>query len=87
MFKTLLCLVMAVIFTPAGLWTLRAAFSMTDGPHIFVMFVFSGSLMILIGLAGLGGLYFRWRQPGPAGKGAVGDAGSGDGEKPPLAPE
>ncbi|MDR1081142.1 MAG: hypothetical protein LBQ79_09350 [Deltaproteobacteria bacterium] len=65
MSKAVLCLLMAVVFIPAGVWTLRTAFTLTEGPHVFVMLVFSGSLMILIGLAGLGGLYFRWRPPAP----------------------
>jgi hypothetical protein len=68
MFKTVLCILMAAVFTPAGAWTLKAAFDITDGPHIFVMFIFSGSLMILVGLAGLGGLYFRLRPPAPSGE-------------------
>ncbi|MDR1039690.1 MAG: hypothetical protein LBR80_05875 [Deltaproteobacteria bacterium] len=74
MFKTALCLIMAVVFTPAGAWTLRAAYSLTEGPQVFVMLVFSGCLMILIGLAGLGGLYFRWRPPAPPGDDAGGGA-------------
>ncbi|MDR0354972.1 MAG: hypothetical protein LBJ64_04475 [Deltaproteobacteria bacterium] len=53
--KKLLSLGMAVIFAPAGVQTLRAAFKIVE-PHIFVMFVFSGSLMLLLGLAGLIGL-------------------------------
>jgi putative effector of murein hydrolase LrgA (UPF0299 family) len=82
MFKAVLCLVMAVVFIPAGVWTLRTAFTMTDGPHVVVMLVFSGSLMILMGLAGLGGLYFRWRPPAPPG----GKEGEG-GEAPPAEEE
>ncbi|MDR1313164.1 MAG: hypothetical protein LBQ12_05585 [Deltaproteobacteria bacterium] len=73
MFKTVLCLLMAALFTPAGVWTLRAAFSVTDAPHVFVMLMFSGSLMILIGLAGLGGLYFRLRPEAPREEGGGAD--------------
>jgi hypothetical protein len=73
--------VIAVVFLPAGLWILRASFDIDDAPHVFVMFVFSGSLAALIGLCGLIGLTASgWR----AGRREVSDddqppaAGGGD---------
>ncbi|MDR1037621.1 MAG: hypothetical protein LBT40_13985 [Deltaproteobacteria bacterium] len=81
MTKAVLCLLMAVVFTPAGVWTLRTAFSLTEGPHVFVMLVFSGCLMILIGLAGVGGLYFRWRPPAQPEDGPGGSAPAEDKEE------
>ncbi|MDR3154547.1 MAG: hypothetical protein LBW85_09855 [Deltaproteobacteria bacterium] len=81
MFKAVLCLVMALAFTPAGVWTLRTAFSLTEGPHVFAMLLFSGCLMILLGLAGLGGLYFRWRPPGGPGEKAAPAAPEGEEER------
>jgi putative effector of murein hydrolase LrgA (UPF0299 family) len=54
---------MAVIFTPAGVFVVRASFYIENAPHIFVMYIFSGSLMILLGLAGVGGLLLRDKTP------------------------
>ncbi|MDR1111668.1 MAG: hypothetical protein LBP92_13490 [Deltaproteobacteria bacterium] len=45
-----------LVFLPLGLRTLRQAFGIEGSPHVFVMLVFSGSLMLLIGLCGLVGL-------------------------------
>jgi putative effector of murein hydrolase LrgA (UPF0299 family) len=56
---------MAVVFTPAGVWIIYASFTLENAPHIFVMFIFSGSLMILLGLAGIGGLILREKNPPP----------------------
>jgi hypothetical protein len=53
--RLLLCALMGLVFTPIGILVLRAAFTVQE-PHIFVMFIFSGSLSLLIGLAGLAGL-------------------------------
>jgi hypothetical protein len=47
---------MFLLFSPAGLYILRQAFRIEGSPHVFVMFVFSGSLTLLIGLCGLAGL-------------------------------
>jgi hypothetical protein len=44
----------ALVLTPVGAWTLRAAFGESQ-PHLFVMLVFSGSLTLLLGLTGLVG--------------------------------
>ncbi|MDR3135762.1 MAG: hypothetical protein LBU69_06695 [Deltaproteobacteria bacterium] len=45
-----------VIFLPLGIYTLRQAYQIKDSPHVFVMYIFSGTLMILLGLTGLLGL-------------------------------
>lgn len=48
---------------------LRAAFAIDDQPHIFVMLVFSGSLSLLVGLAGLVGFVASFVDKGaPRGK-------------------
>jgi hypothetical protein len=52
---------MAILFLPVGFWTTHGAFSLREAPHAFVMLIFSGSLMILVGLAGLVGLMARGR--------------------------
>lgn len=44
---------MALAFTPGGAWVLRGAFGETAEPHAFVMLVFSGCLILLLGLVGL----------------------------------
>jgi hypothetical protein len=49
---------MLVAFTPAGVWTLMMAFTVNN-PQIFVMLVFSGSMMVLLGLTGALGAWFR----------------------------
>ena len=54
---------MAVFFTPAGIAVVYASFSIEDAPHVFVMSVFSGTLMILIGVAGIGGVVLREKTP------------------------
>jgi putative effector of murein hydrolase LrgA (UPF0299 family) len=56
---------MIILFLPVGVWTIRGAFTIREAPHAFVMLIFSGSLMILVGLAGLVGLVARGR-PGSA---------------------
>jgi putative effector of murein hydrolase LrgA (UPF0299 family) len=53
---------MVLLFLPVGVWTLSGAFTLREAPHIFVMLVFSGSLMILVGLSGLVGLFAKGRQ-------------------------
>jgi hypothetical protein len=47
--------ILALLFlfgAPAGFWVLRGAFGRQE-PHILVMLVFSGSLILLLGLTGL----------------------------------
>ena len=56
---------MALLFLPIGAWTLNGAFSIKEAPQAFAMLVFSGSLMILVGLAGVVGLVARGRPRGP----------------------
>jgi hypothetical protein len=51
---------LAVIFIPSGVYTLIVSFAVTD-PHVFVLFVFSGSLMVMLGLAGLIGIFVNGR--------------------------
>ena len=63
MFKLILCAFMALLFTPAGVYVLMASFSIENAPHVFVMCVFSWSLMILVGLAGIGGIVLREKAP------------------------
>jgi hypothetical protein len=48
---------MALVFLPLGAYTLYAAFTLNN-PHVFVMVVFSGSLMALLGLTGAAGAWF-----------------------------
>ncbi|MDR1085084.1 MAG: hypothetical protein LBP22_09570 [Deltaproteobacteria bacterium] len=55
MLKKLLCLALAVIFIPLGILVIRNSFTLTS-PHLFVMSIFSGSLMILLGLTGVLGV-------------------------------
>jgi hypothetical protein len=57
LFRFILCLITFLVFTPLGVWTLGMAFSVTN-PHVFVMVIFSGSLMALLGLTGLAGAWF-----------------------------
>jgi putative effector of murein hydrolase LrgA (UPF0299 family) len=57
----LLLSILLTLFLPIGAWTLHAAFTLSE-PHYFVMFVFSGSLMILLGLSGVVGLIAK-REP------------------------
>ncbi|MDR2349932.1 MAG: hypothetical protein LBF41_04810 [Deltaproteobacteria bacterium] len=64
MFKLIMCGLMALLFTPAGIWIIYASFTIENAPHVFVMFIFSGSLMILLGLVGLGGLILREKKDG-----------------------
>ena len=58
-FRLILCAFMALFFTPLGVFVVYASFGVEDAPHVFVMLIFSGSLMILLGLAGIGGLVMR----------------------------
>jgi hypothetical protein len=58
LFKFMLCLFMILVFTPLGVITLREAFRV-DNPQVFAMFIFSGSLMVLLGLTGALGAWFR----------------------------
>ncbi|MDR1486451.1 MAG: hypothetical protein LBT62_00425 [Deltaproteobacteria bacterium] len=55
-FRRILSAIMMVIFLPFGFYILWIAFEIDGSPHVFVMFIFSGSLMSLIGVAGLLGL-------------------------------
>ena len=64
---------MILLFLPVGVWTLNGAFTLREAPHIFVMLIFSGSLMVLVGLAGVVGLVAKGRPPA---------AEEIDGEKP-----
>jgi hypothetical protein len=52
---------MLVIFLPSGAYILWTAFSIEGSPHAFVMFIFSGSLMSLIGVCGFLGLVTKTR--------------------------
>jgi hypothetical protein len=65
MFRLIICVIMAVVFTPAGVFVLYASFDIQNAPHFFVMYIFSGSLMILLGLAGIGGIVLREKNPPP----------------------
>jgi putative effector of murein hydrolase LrgA (UPF0299 family) len=53
--RIILFVVMALIFVPFGYWVIKSAFNL-ESPHIFVMFLFSGSLMTLLGLTAIVGL-------------------------------
>ncbi|MDR1608558.1 MAG: hypothetical protein LBT38_09160 [Deltaproteobacteria bacterium] len=55
MLRKVIYVAMALIFLPFGYGVLEASFNLAS-PHIFVMFLFSGSLMILLGLTGIVGL-------------------------------
>jgi putative effector of murein hydrolase LrgA (UPF0299 family) len=55
MIRKLLFIISALIFVPFGFMVIKSAFYL-NSPHIFAMFLFSGSLMILLGLTGLVGL-------------------------------
>jgi hypothetical protein len=48
---------MVLVFTPLGVLTLHAAYSINN-PQVFVMVIFSGSLMVLLGLSGILGAWF-----------------------------
>jgi uncharacterized membrane protein HdeD (DUF308 family) len=61
--RRLLSGLMALLFLPAGVWTLARAFRVGDAPHDFAMMIFSGSLTLLVGLAGLVGLAAKGRAP------------------------
>jgi hypothetical protein len=52
----LLATALLLVFLPCGLYTLYQAYRIDGNPHVFVMFIFSGSLMVLLGLVGLIGL-------------------------------
>lgn len=54
---------MALIFLPAGAWTLVRAYRLGDSPHSFAMMIFSGSLMLLVGMAGMVGMLAKGRIP------------------------
>jgi hypothetical protein len=54
---------MTLIFIPSGIWTLRFSFLIENAPHVFVLCIFSGSLMVLLGLVGLGGLLMSEKKP------------------------
>jgi hypothetical protein len=48
---------MVLVFTPLGVYILIAAFSINN-PQVFAMFIFSGSLMVLLGITGILGAWF-----------------------------
>jgi hypothetical protein len=48
--------VLLLVFLPLGLYTVNQAYKIEDNPQVFVMFIFSGTLMILLGLTGVIGL-------------------------------
>jgi type IV secretory pathway TrbL component len=62
MLRKLLWAVCVLIFLPSGLYVLYRSFDLTS-PHIFVMMIFSGSLMVLLGLVFLVGLLAGGRGP------------------------
>ncbi|MDR2352883.1 MAG: hypothetical protein LBF22_06915 [Deltaproteobacteria bacterium] len=49
-----------IVFLPAGGIIIYSAFSLNQ-PHYFVMLIFSGSLMLLLGFSGVLGLL--WKKP------------------------
>jgi putative effector of murein hydrolase LrgA (UPF0299 family) len=55
--KFIISLAMILIFTPLGVFTLITAYSINN-PQVFVMVIFSGSLMVLLGLTGMLGAWF-----------------------------
>jgi hypothetical protein len=55
MLKKLFFLVWALIFIPLGILVIKSSFDIPS-PHVFVMLIFSGSLMVLLGLTGIVGL-------------------------------
>ena len=60
----IIMVIMILAFTPAGAFVLCGAFDGIDQPHLFVMLVFSGSLMLLLGLVGLIGLVASFASKG-----------------------
>ncbi|MDR1656266.1 MAG: hypothetical protein LBT47_01760 [Deltaproteobacteria bacterium] len=62
--RRLISALMAVLFLPAGGYTLFSAFQIREVPHALVMMIFSGSLMLLLGLAGIVGLLAPERKAG-----------------------
>jgi putative effector of murein hydrolase LrgA (UPF0299 family) len=68
---------MAFLFLPAGFLVLTEAF-LLDSPHVFVMFLFSGSLSLLLGAVGLIGFFAASSGGEP---GASSPAESEDGEE------
>jgi hypothetical protein len=47
---------MALLFLPSGIYTLYHGMKIKEAPHFLAMMIFSGSLMVLLGLAGIIGL-------------------------------
>jgi hypothetical protein len=61
MLKKLAFLSAGLAFMTAGFLVVKYAFYL-ESPHVFVMSIFSGSLMILLGLTGLAGLAVSFEQ-------------------------
>jgi putative effector of murein hydrolase LrgA (UPF0299 family) len=61
MLKRLTFLSAGLFFVPAGYFVVKSAFYL-NSPHIFVMSIFSGSLMILLGLTGFAGLVMSFEK-------------------------
>ena len=81
----LLAVSLLVLFLPLGIYTVRRAYWIEDSPHEFVMLIFSWTMMILLGLTGLVGLFVSTRPSrGPEGSTAEGqreadfEAGAGE---------
>jgi hypothetical protein len=55
MLRKLIYLAITLVFGPAGFLVIKSSYVLNE-PHIFAMFLFSGSLMILLALAGIIGL-------------------------------
>ncbi|MDR2301459.1 MAG: hypothetical protein LBF38_05390 [Deltaproteobacteria bacterium] len=53
----LLAVSLLTLFLPLGLYVVYRAYLIKEAPHEFVMLIFSGTLMILLGLTGLVGLF------------------------------
>ncbi|MDR1297856.1 MAG: hypothetical protein LBO05_10910 [Deltaproteobacteria bacterium] len=69
----LLSLGMLLVFLPLGVYTFVWSYKEVHEPHISVMLLFSGSLMTLIGLVGVLGVWPSRAAKNPSGGGADGD--------------
>jgi putative effector of murein hydrolase LrgA (UPF0299 family) len=58
MFRKIALFFTALLFLPLGFMVVKSSFYL-NSPHFFVMSIFSGSLMILLGLTGIVGLVVK----------------------------
>ncbi|MDR2387477.1 MAG: hypothetical protein LBE80_07850 [Deltaproteobacteria bacterium] len=62
----LIAVSLLTFFLPLGIYVVYRAYLIEEAPHEFVMLIFSGTLMILLGLTGFVGLFHgAIKSPGP----------------------